>query len=95
MDSMQLVPDEVVLVKEEESAKGVVSFSVYRSYWAAVGHFLAPLIFCALFLMQGGWLLHDSGSFWLYESPGENWLVPNIDTCFIRELYESHWYLVG
>lgn len=54
MDSVQLVPDEAVLVKEEESAKGVVSFSVYRSYWTAVGHFLAPLIFFSLFLMQGG-----------------------------------------
>jgi hypothetical protein len=49
---MELAP-EVVLVKEEEKAMGVVSFSVYLSYWAAIGHILAPLILCALFLMQG------------------------------------------
>ena len=41
------------LVKEEEKDVGVVAFSVYRSYWYAVGVFLAPLILLSLFLMQG------------------------------------------
>ena len=41
------------LVKEEEKDVGVVAFSVYRSYWYAVGTFLAPLILLSLFLMQG------------------------------------------
>ena len=41
------------LVKEEEKDVGVVAFSVYRSYWYAVGTILAPLILLSLFLMQG------------------------------------------
>lgn len=41
------------LVKEEERNTGVVKFSVYKSYWKAVGHCLASFIFLALFLMQG------------------------------------------
>ena len=41
------------LVKEEEKDVGVVAFSVYRSYWYAVGTFLAPLILLSLLLMQG------------------------------------------
>ena len=41
------------LVKEEEKDVGVVAFGVYRSYWYAVGTFLAPLILLSLFLMQG------------------------------------------
>ena len=53
MESVQLVAEEV-LVKEEEKAVGVVSFSVYFAYWCAVGYLLAPLILLALFLMQGG-----------------------------------------
>ena len=40
-------------MKEEEKAVGVVSFSVYREYWAAIGLFLAPLILLSLSLMQG------------------------------------------
>ena len=42
-----------VLVKEEEKEVGVVAFSVYKSYWLAVGAFLTPLILLSLFLMQG------------------------------------------
>ena len=42
-----------VLVKEEEKEVGVVAFSVYRSYWFAVGSLLTPLILLSLFLMQG------------------------------------------
>ena len=53
MESVQVVPEEV-LVKEEEKAVGVVSISVYAAYWSAVGYLLAPLIILALFLMQGG-----------------------------------------
>ena len=49
---MELTTEEV-LVKEEEKAVGVVSFSVYYAYWCAVGYVLAPLILLALFLMQG------------------------------------------
>ena len=45
--------DDGVLVKEEEKEEGVVKFSVYLAYWAAVGILLAPAIFLALFLMQG------------------------------------------
>ena len=41
------------LVKEEEKDVGVVAFSVYQSYWFAVGSILAPLILLSLFLMQG------------------------------------------
>lgn len=52
MDSVQLAP-EAALTREEEKAVGVVSFSVYRSYWSAVGHVLALAILLALFLMQG------------------------------------------
>ena len=42
-----------VLVKEEEKEVGVVAFSVYRSYWVAVGMLLTPIILLSLFLMQG------------------------------------------
>ena len=42
-----------VLVKEEEKEVGVVAFSVYRSYWVAVGVLLTPVILLSLFLMQG------------------------------------------
>ena len=42
-----------VLVKEEEKEVGVVAFSVYRSYWVAVGVLLTPIILLSLFLMQG------------------------------------------
>ncbi len=52
MESAQLNP-ETVLVKEEEKAVGVVSISVYWSYWSAVGLVLAPFILLALLLMQG------------------------------------------
>ena len=58
MESVQHVPD-VPLVKEEEKAVGVVSFSVYLGYWSAVGHVLAPLILMALFLMQGEGMSFD------------------------------------
>lgn len=44
-----------MLVKEEEKEVGVVSLSVYHTYWSAVGHVLAPLVLLALFLMQGGY----------------------------------------
>lgn len=63
MESIQHVPE--VLVKEEEKAVGVVSFSVYRAYWSAVGLFLAPLIMLSLLLMQGGWALNGVW-FWLH-----------------------------
>ena len=42
-----------VLVKEEEKEVGVVAFSVYKSYWLAVGTLLTPIILLSLFLMQG------------------------------------------
>ena len=45
---------EHALVQEEEKEVGVVALSVYLAYWAAVGSLLAPAIFVALFLMQGG-----------------------------------------
>ena len=44
---------EQALVQEEEKEVGVVAFSVYLAYWAAVGTILAPTVFLALFLMQG------------------------------------------
>lgn len=44
---------EQALVQEEEKEVGVVAFSVYLAYWAAVGTILAPAVFLALFLMQG------------------------------------------
>lgn len=43
-------------VEEEGMEKGVVSLSVYRAYWSAVGVCLAPSILVALFLMQGNLL---------------------------------------
>ena len=45
--------DDGVLVKEEEREEGVVKFSVYATYWGAVGIVLSPVIFLSLFLMQG------------------------------------------
>lgn len=41
------------LMMEEERAVGTVAFHVYRSYWTAIGSFLASLILLFLFLMQG------------------------------------------
>ena len=52
MESIEHKP-EAVLVKEEEKAVGVVSFSVYHAYWSAVGYVLAPVILLSLLLMQG------------------------------------------
>ena len=51
--SMREAETNNVLVKEEEKEVGVVAFSVYRSYWFAVGSLLSPLILLSLFLMQG------------------------------------------
>lgn len=45
--------DEGVLVTEEEKEVGVVSISVYKAYYVAVGYIMAPAILLALFLMQG------------------------------------------
>ena len=47
------------LVQEEEREVGVVAVSVYLAYWTAVGTFLAPAIFLALFLMQGSCYSHQ------------------------------------
>ena len=47
-----------VLVKEEEKEVGVVAFSVYRSYWVAVGMILTPIILLSLFFMQGMWYMY-------------------------------------
>jgi len=52
-DKLLLPSSDGELVKEEEKDVGVVAFSVYQSYWFAVGSFLAPLILLSLFLMQG------------------------------------------
>ena len=41
------------LVQEEERDQGVVKFDVYKSYWVAVGHCLAPAVLISLLLMQG------------------------------------------
>lgn len=40
-------------VEEEGMEKGVLSLSVYKAYWSAVGVCLAPSVLTALFLMQG------------------------------------------
>ncbi len=50
---MKEPPTDNVLVKEEEKEVGVVAFSVYRSYWVAVGMVLTPIILLSLFFMQG------------------------------------------
>ena len=41
------------LTEEEEKEAGVVRMHVYKSYWAAVGSCLAPMVLLALALMQG------------------------------------------
>ena len=45
--------NEGVLVMEEEKEVGVVSASVYKAYYIAVGYIMAPAILLSLFLMQG------------------------------------------
>lgn len=51
--------DEPVLEKglttigEEQKQKGGLAFTVYRSYWRAVGGCMAMSVLLSLFLMQG------------------------------------------
>jgi len=48
--------DDGVLVADEERRSGVVRFSIYWSYWTAVGRCLASLVLLSILLMQG-WLV--------------------------------------
>ena len=45
------------LVAEEEREEGVVKLQVYKAYWRAVGHCLAPAVLIAIACMQGAWAL--------------------------------------
>ncbi|XP_064600962.1 ATP-binding cassette sub-family C member 10-like [Liolophura sinensis] len=70
------------LVKEEEKNTGVVKFSVYKSYWKAVGNCLASFILLALFLMQASRNINDWWlSYWVthahhQKSPRANGSIP-------------------
>lgn len=50
---------ETKLMTEEERAIGTVAFSVYKSYWLAIGSCLASSIIMFLFLMQGSKVMSD------------------------------------
>ena len=47
----QEIPDDEP-EEEESRERGTVKFDIYKNYWVAVGHFLAPAILISLTLMQ-------------------------------------------
>ncbi|KAL5483667.1 hypothetical protein EMCRGX_G020072 [Ephydatia muelleri] len=65
--------NEGVLVMEEEKEVGVVSASVYKAYYIAVGYIMAPAILLSLFLMQGSKNTSDLWlAYWVSQPNGGN-----------------------
>ncbi|XP_076880787.1 ATP-binding cassette sub-family C member 10 [Brachyhypopomus gauderio] len=64
LTSEPLSEDKLTTVGEEQKQKGGLAWTVYRSYWRAVGGCLAVSVLCSLLLMQGTknvsdwWLSH-------------------------------------
>eukprot|EP00117_Sycon_ciliatum_P032486 scpid8147/ scgid4352/ Multidrug resistance-associated protein 7; ATP-binding cassette sub-family C member 10 len=77
-----------VLVEEERREKGVVSTSVYKSYWKAVGNVLAPAVLLSLFLMQASLNLSDWWlSYWISHTTT---LHPNSTSYNSSGAYTNH-----
>lgn len=59
LDSISLKDDKGKLIEEENREKGVLSYTVYKSYWLATGSILAISILLFLFLMQASRNISD------------------------------------